>query len=195
MLNRYRCAPGLIEMAEGLRCSSTACLPTNPLVAAIGHVHVCPVCRKRSSAACRLARLSAFRAPTISRTSRSYQTRRARIALAIGTRTSPAAFQVTVGRAAKVRVIVGSAGVHPTGSPAPAHPRPPAVPPPSPPPSRPQGSTPAAPERQSARMRPIGPESRSAGHDCSQAGEALGREPQPAVLRCMRPIGLYYAQG
>lgn len=64
--------------------------------------------------------------PTISRTCHSYQTRRRANALAAGTRTSPAAFQVTaVGRAAKVKVIVGSAGVHRTGSPAPAHPRPP----------------------------------------------------------------------
>lgn len=171
----------------------------NPLVAAIGHVHVCP--RASHPIECRVSTGPAqcLRAPRFQELAVLIKLGDARNALAVGTRTSPAAFQVTaVGRAAKVKVIVGSAGVHRTGSPAP----PPAPTPPTRCPGLPRrrlqghrGRVRLRPSVQSARMRPIGPESRSAGHDCSQAGEALGREREPAVVRCMRPIGLCYAQG
>ena len=144
--------------APGMAAPESACCRDRP------RARFAPVRRTRSSAACRLARLSAFEPHDFKTLAVLIKLGDARNALAVGTRTSPAAFQVTaVGRAAKVKVIVGSAGVHRTGSPAPAHPRPshpPAVPPPSPPPSRSQGSSRVAPERQSARMRPIGPPSR-----------------------------------
>src|SRR6516164_5612742 len=100
MLNRDRCAPGLIDMAEGAPMFVDCMFADlNPLVAAIGHVHVCPVRRRRSSAACRLARLSTFRAPRFQELAVLIKLGDARIALATGTRTSPAVFQVTVGRA------------------------------------------------------------------------------------------------
>ena len=170
-----------------LRFEASGIVDLNPLVAAIGNVHLALCVATDRVQRVELARLSACRAPRLQELAVLIKLGDARNALAVGTRTSPAAFQVNaLGRAAKVKVIVGSAGVHRTH---------PLSRPPSPPPSRPQGSSPVAPERQSARMRPIGPESRSAGHDCSQAGEALGREREPAVVRCMRPIGLYYAQG
>jgi hypothetical protein len=132
MLNRYRCAPGPIEMAEGapMFVDCMLKLPAwpllNPLVAAIGHVHVCP--RASHPIECRVSTGPAqcLRAPRFQELAVLIKLGDARNALAVGTRTSPAAFQVTaVGRAAKVKVIVESAGVHRTGSPAPAHPRPP----------------------------------------------------------------------
>jgi len=170
----------------------------NPLVAAIGHGHVCPVRRKRSSGRVSTGPAQCLSSPTISRTCRSYQTRRRANCPSRRNEDISGGIPSHSGRAAKVKVIVGSAvstEPGPRHPPTRAHPTHPPSRPPSPPPPRPQGSTPVAAERQSARMRPIGPESRSAGHDCSQAGEALVRERGPAVVRCMRPIGLYYAQG
>jgi hypothetical protein len=151
--------------------------------------------RKRSSASVSTGPAQCLSSPAISRTCRSHQTRRGANCPSRRNEDVSGGIPSHGGRTAIVKVIVGSAGCPPNRVPTPAHPAHPSSRPPSPPPSRPQGSTAVAPERQSASMRPIGPESPSAGHDCSQAGEALGWEREPAVVRCMRPIGLYYAQG
>ena len=94
----------------------------NPLVATIGHVHVCPVRRKRSSASVSTGPAQCLSSPAISRTCRSHQTRRGANCPSRRNEDVSGGIPSHGGRTAIVKVIVGSAGCPPNRVPTPAHP-------------------------------------------------------------------------